>query len=243
MDKNLLKNNNLKTIVYFILQFLVIACMINQFLKGNYENTITFILTLILFMIPAFISNIFNIKLPNTLEIVILLFIFAAEILGEINGYYTKFEAWDTMLHTINGFLTGAIGVGIINILNNNKSRFLLSTLILVSFCFSMTIGIIWEFFEFGMDYIFSTDAQKDTFISSITSDLLSPNGHKPLTVQFESVVINGGLWLGYIDIGLYDTMKDLFANFLGAIIFSIIYFLYIKGYSNFAKFFIPIKK
>ena len=110
-SKNIPKNKNVKTIIYFILRFLVIICMIIQFSKGNYENAILCILTLVLFMIPTIIDKKLNIKLPSTLEIIILLFIFSAEILGEINEYYLKFENWDTLLHTLNGFLMAMISV------------------------------------------------------------------------------------------------------------------------------------
>lgn len=246
-SKNIPKNKNVKTIIYFILRFLVIICMIIQFSKGNYENAILCILTLVLFMIPTIIDKKLNIKLPSTLEIIILLFIFSAEILGEINEYYLKFENWDTLLHTLNGFLMGAIGFAMIDILNsNNKIHISLSPIfvILVAFCFSMTIGVIWEFFEFGMDYLFLTDMQKDTIISNITSTLLNEeNFNQPKTINFESVGINSKPWVGYIDIGLYDTMKDLFVNFIGALIFSITGLFYIKDKTHLLKRFLPTKK
>ena len=95
--------------------------MIIQFSKGNYENAILCILTLVLFMIPIIIDKKLNIKLPSTLEIIILLFIFSAEILGEIQNFYGQIPYWDTMLHTINGFLCGAIGFSMIDILNRNE--------------------------------------------------------------------------------------------------------------------------
>ena len=78
--------------------------------NGNFENVFLCVLTLILFMMPSVLEKKLDITLPNTLEIIILLFIYAAEIMGEIGAYYVTFPYWDTVLHTLNGFLCAAIG-------------------------------------------------------------------------------------------------------------------------------------
>lgn len=116
----------------------------------------------------------------------------------------------------------------------------------LVAFCFSMTAGVLWEFFEFGMDRLFQMDMQKDTIVNSITSVMLDPtNSNIPVTIDgITSVAVNGqdlGFG-GYLDIGLFDTMKDLFVNFIGAVVFSTIGYFYIKhrGKGKLAKAFIP---
>ena len=84
--------------------------MVAQFFNRNFENVFLCILTLVLLLLPTVLERRLQIDLPNTLEIIIMLFIFAAEILGEIQAYYTAFPYWDTMLHTLNGFLCAAIG-------------------------------------------------------------------------------------------------------------------------------------
>lgn len=220
--------------VYFILRISVIVIMVAQFFNGNYYDVLICLLTLTLFMIPSFFERRIKIDVPDTLEIIILLFIFAAEIFGEIGEYYESVGYWDTALHTINGFLCGAIGVSMIDILNrNNKFAFSMSPIFvaLVAFCFSMTIGVLWEFFEFGMDMIFKTDMQRDTIINTISSYKLSPfDKNVTAIVQIESVVINGEVWDGYLDIGLLDTMKDLLVNFIGALAFSVIGYFYVKS-------------
>ena len=111
-----------------------------------------------------------------------------------------------------------------------------------VAFCFSMTIGVLWEFFEFSMDYFFGKDMQKDTWISSFHSVALNPEGaNVPVDMNVESVTVNGQRWEQYLDIGLYDTMKDLFVNFVGAVVFSVFGLIYIKNRGRgFAARFIP---
>ena len=235
--------------VYLVLRLIVIAVLVSSILRGEYESAFICLLVLILFILPFFIQQNFGIQLPTTLEIIILLFIFAAEILGELEGYFITYPNWDTMLHTTTGFLCAATGFALIDILNrNSRIKFHLSPIYvaLAAFCFSMTVGVLWEFFEFGMDRLFHLDMQKDTVVQSITSVMLDPtNMNIPVTIgDITSVAVNGQElgFGGYLDIGLYDTMEDLFVNFIGALVFSFIGYFYIKrrGEGKIAKAFIP---
>ena len=240
--------------VYFILRLLVVLMLIAQVFNGNFENVFLCVLTLFLFTLPSFLERKIRIDIPNTLEIIILLFIFAAEILGEIRAYYVTFPYWDTMLHTLNGFLCAAIGFSLLDILNRNERlTFSLSPVYLavVAFCFSMTIGVLWEFFECTMDQLFLLDMQKDTIVHSIGSVMLDPTGgNTPVAIHniTDVIVVTAdgsqhplGLG-GYLDIGILDTMKDLFVNFIGAVVFSFIGYFYVKnrGKGSFARRFIP---
>lgn len=260
MKKNKVKKYRKRDLtVYIVLRLLVILTIVIQAIRGNFENVFLCVLTLILFTIPSIIDKKLNIKLPNALEVIILLFIFSAEILGEIQNFYGIFKFWDTMLHTINGFLCAAIGFSMIDILNRSP-RFHLKMsplfVALVAFCFSMTIGILWEFFEYGSDVFFKTDMQKDRITSSIASvEINESRKNIPIKINnIEKEVIsyyeNGELKQrvierGHLDIGLKDTMKDLFVNFIGAVVFSIIGLLYIKNRDEykFAENFIPTMK
>ena len=231
-----IKENKSTFVIFVILRILVIIVGVRQFFVGNYENVFLCAATLVLFMVPAFIEKLFKVHLPSILEIVVLVFIFAAEILGEISDYYVKFAFWDTMLHVTTGFLAAAVGLSLIDILNRSTRIGLsLSPLFvaLVSFCFSMTIGVLWEFFEFGADVLFLTDMQKDTVVTNISSVLLNPEPiNKSIIIKdITETVVNGqSLGInGYLDIGLYDTMKDLFVNFVGAVTFSLFGFFYTK--------------
>ena len=240
--------------VYFVLRVLVVLMLVAQVFNGNFENVFLCVLTLFLFTLPSFLERKIRIDIPNTLEIIILLFIFAAEILGEIRAYYVTFPYWDIMLHTLNGFLCAAIGFSLLDILNRNERlTFSLSPVYLavVAFCFSMTIGVLWEFFECTMDQLFLLDMQKDTIVHSIGSVMLDPTGgNTPVAIHdiTDVIVVTAdgtqhplGLG-GYLDIGILDTMKDLFVNFIGAVVFSFIGYFYVKnrGKGSFARRFIP---
>lgn len=247
-----LREHKSSFLVYVILRALVIFVMILQIFNRNFENVFLCILTLVLLVVPSFIQVNLKIEFPTGLEIILLFFIFAAEILGEIQAYYIKIPEWDTALHTVNGFLMAAIGFSLVDILNRNE-RFSIKLsplyVALGAFCFSMTIGIIWEFFEFAMDCFFGLDMQKDTVVHSISSVMLDPTGgnHPTVIKDITDVVVNGeNLGLrGYLDIGLIDTMQDLFVNFIGAVVFSIIGYFYVKnrGKGKFTRRLIPRPK
>lgn len=234
-----------------ILSVFIIMTLVRSAFMGRYENVFVCVLSLLLFCVPLFLEKRLLIDIPPLLEGIIYCFIFAAEILGEINSFYTRIPGWDTMLHTLNGFLVAAVGFCLVDLFERSeKLSFKLSPffLAIVAFCFSMTVGVLWEFFEFGVDQILHMDMQKDFVINSIHSVTLNPSGlneivHEPI----QSIVINGKDWMefpgGYVDIGLLDTMKDLIVNFIGAVVFSVVGFFYVKsrGKGKLASSLIPV--
>ena len=253
MDSKIKSHFKSKSIVNIILSIFVALMMVRRIFMGDFYAAFLCALTLILFAIPEFLSKKLNVSLPMTLEVIILLFIFASSICGELASFYTKIWWWDTMLHTLNGFLMAAIGFAMIDILNRSpKFHFNMSPIFVafVAFCFSMTIGVLWEFFEFGMDYFAYTDMQNDRIVTVVSSVDFNTEGLN------RQVVLDGitGTTIhmadgathtiegGYLDIGIIDTMKDLFVNLIGAVVFSIIGVFYIIGRNKgtFAKKFIP---
>ncbi len=261
LKDNFGRHSRSTAILYLVLTAIVLVVLVVQLIRKNYENCFTCVLTLLLFFVPVFLERTMKITLPNTLEVIIILFIFSAEILGEIQGFYLKVRWWDTMLHTANGFLMAAVGVSMIDIFNRSERfKFELSPFFvaLVAFCFSMTIGVLWEFFEFFMDFFAKTDMQKDTLLQSIaTVDLNAAKENIPVFVEgIESIVLSGrnlstdGVAVseqlirinGYLDIGLVDTVLDLLVNFIGAFVFSVIGFFYCRSHGKrpFAKRFLP---
>lgn len=231
---------NGKTFVFFsVLRILVILTAIRCVLTKNYESVATCVLVLLLFLVPALIEDRMKLTIPPLFQAVIFAFIFAAEILGEVNHYYVRIPGWDTILHTINGFLFAAVGFSLIYLLNRGSKDFSLSPfyLALVAFCFSMMIGVVWEFFEFSMDYFFHMDMQKDFVVRTVNSVTLDPAGAGAVihvkditdtvinTASGEAFTVDGG----YLDVGISDTMKDLLVNLIGAVVFSSIGYVSLK--------------
>ncbi len=226
---------------YVVLRFIVILILIRCILRGDIESAFVCVLVLVIYLLPQFVENRLNIDIPTTLEVVIFVFVFAAEILGELQSYFIKYSNWDTILHTSSGFLCAAVGFSLVDLLNrsdNVKVQLSPGYLAITAFCFSMTIGILWEFIEFSADRLFLLDMQKDTIVNRISSVSLDPtNSNISITVKgIKDVILvtdsgEQALGLGgFLDIGLYDTMEDLFVNFVGAVVFSVAAFFECKS-------------
>ena len=242
------KSRRVTAAVYIIVRIITVAVLIYSLARGQWENAVTCALTLGLLMIPSFLERKMQITLPGVMEVMMICFVFAANIMGEISAFYEKIPQLDTALHAINGFICAGVGFGLINILNQTH-RVRLSPLfvVLFSFCFSMTAGTVWEFFEFGMDVFFGKDMQKDAVVTAIRSHLPAEDGGMFIAENIKNTAVNGqGLGVdGYLDIELYDTMKDLLVNFAGAVVFNTLGFVYLKGrkkHTGFIKNFIPEK-
>lgn len=253
-----IRENKGMFILYLFLRLSVVGVMIAQIFNRDWNNVAMCVLTLLLFMIPSFVEHRIHIDVPNTLEVIILIFIFAAEILGEVQEFYVNVPFWDTMLHTTTGFLCAAIGIALIDILNRSE-RFAIHLspffVALVAFCFSMMIGAVWELYEYAADSLFRMDMQKDTVVTHFSSVNLHPEGRN-IPVELSDIkqtvitgVINGEevevvIPDGYLDIGIVDTMEDLTVNFIGALVFSVIGYFYVKnrGKGRFAKRFMPTR-
>ena len=226
-------------ILLTILRVMVIITMIRCIITGNYENALICVLSLILFLIPAILQDAMRITIPPFFQGVIFVFIFAAEILGEIDHYYVEIPGWDTVLHTINGFLFAAVGFSLFYLLNRASKNVYLSPfyLAVVAFCFSMTVGVVWEFFEFTMDQLFYLDMQKDFIVTTFGSVSLDPEQAQKVIrvadiIRTEIYTASGQTFTienGYLDIGIIDSMKDLLVNCLGAVIFCVIGYFSVK--------------
>ncbi|WP_442892144.1 hypothetical protein [Companilactobacillus sp. HBUAS59699] len=232
--------------VYIFYRLVALGMLVNQIWMGRGNGILIILLTLILLEIPAIIENKFKIMIPDILEFVIISFVFSSTILGELSDFYGHLTFWDTGLHTLNGFLAAGVGFSSIYLLNEGVSSIHLTPIFIAitSFCFSMTIGVMWEFGEFTADQWLNTDMQKDRIVQKVNSVELSkrPNtvGHvKKIdktvihTEDNKEIVVKGG----YLDIGLIDTMKDLFVNLIGAIFFSIFGYFYSASRSRKYKF------
>ena len=229
-------------ILYSILRALVLVTLIRCLMTQRWEGVAISILVLVLFLVPSLVEGMAHIEIPGLFQAIIYSFIFAAEILGEIDHYYVLIPGWDTILHTLNGFLCAAIGFSLVDLLNRSSKNISLSPIFvsLVAFYFSMTIGVLREFVEFSFDTFFGMDMQKDTFVTSISSVALDPanEGNRIqindiatttiTTAAGETTTING-----YLDIGLIDTMKDLLVNFVGALVFSVVGYRHLKKHES----------
>jgi len=221
------KKKGLTLIVYAALRLFTLVTGVVAAFCGQFYVVFQCFLALCLFFLPTLTERRFCIEWPDTMEILLSLFLFSCLLLGEIFDCYTKIPLWDKVLHLLSGFLTAAVGFSLIDLLHGRRGEvFRLRPLFaaLFVFCFSMTSGVVWEFFEYGCDRLFDADMQKDRLIGEIHSALLEEE-----EILIQSVIVNGNRWEGYLDIGLIDTMEDLLVNAVGAAVFSGLGFFFLK--------------
>ena len=227
-------------VLYFVLRALVLLTLVRSAFLGHYEHMMLCVLTLVLLLLPSLIEHTLDIELPDLLESIILLFIFAAEILGEIDAFYIRIPFWDTILHTTWGFLCAGIGFALFDILNrSDSSKIKLTPLYMAvsAVAFSMCIGACWEIFEYLADCFIGVDMQKDTLVQAINTVWLDPTNSN-VTIPVRDIVstqitLASGEVIqipgGYLDIGIHDSMADLIVNLIGALVFAVIGFAYVE--------------
>lgn len=255
--KILILNNKAKCILHGVLKAHTLFCLVWTLIDRNWLCFGYSIITLLLFMLPTLCQIILKIELPFSLEAVVMLFIWAAMVLGDVYDWYVVFPHWDTLLHTVTGFVAAAVGMGLVNVMNkDDKFALKLSPLFVAIFCFSvsMMVGAMWELFEYCIDLSGITNMQKDTLFDAVKYSAMGINGEtvsgtvKDIAeMQFilkDGTLCKPGL-AGYMDMGLIDSIEDMFVNFIGALVFAVIAYLYVKkgGKNKVLNSFIEIKK
>ncbi|MBO7342042.1 MAG: hypothetical protein J6U87_05115 [Clostridia bacterium] len=232
------KENKSAFLVFVCLWAATLGVLLGGVLAGEWQRVFTGVLCLLLFLVPPFVERSFSLQLPAALEISAYLFVFCAGVLGEIGDFYQRFPAWDAMLHAANGFLFAGFGLCLFSLFEKKRRVQTLPSPAYQSFtafCFSMTVGVLWEIFEFAADYFLHTDMQKDSFLTSIHSVLVPGEDGGVFRVenivQVEIKAANGASFSlpAYLDVGLADTVKDLVVNLWGAMAFCIIGYFWLK--------------
>ena len=218
-EEKLYKRSKSNMIISNLVRIALIIMFIRAFVTGDHSQDFLIVLTFAMTYYPSILEKHFGVYLPNGLQIIITLFIFASQVLGEMSGFYTTVPWWDLMLHTISGTVLGMIGFLFVYLLNEKgDANVNLSTafVIIFAFCFALTIGVFWEFFEYGADRLLGYNMQR-------------------FRLPGEDVLV--------------DTMNDLIVDAVGAGVACIFGWLYIKTQNDtlfnnfFDKWFIPQSK
>lgn len=198
-NENFYRKRKINMIITNFVRLALILLFIRGWIIGDHSQDLVIILTFFMTYYPSILEKRFGVYLPARLEIIITLFIFAAQVLGEMNGFYDKIPWWDTMLHTTSGIILGLVGFLFVYLLNEKgDANVNLSPIfvVIVAFCFALTLGVFWEFFEFGADRLLGYNMQK-------------------FRMPWQD--------------GLVDTMEDLIVDALGALVACIGGWMYMK--------------
>jgi uncharacterized membrane protein YjdF len=167
------------------------------------------VLGMTVMLLPGILQRKVKITIPSGMVIAYAIFLYCAVYLGEVHYFYFRIPHWDTMLHTFSGFALGAIGLSIMGLLNKSKSvpvSLSPAFVAIFAFCFAVSIGVIWEIYEFTMDSVAGLNMQK-------------------------YILESGEILIGRA--ALADTMKDLIVDSLGALTISIVGYVSMKHKSG----------
>lgn len=153
---------NLNKIITNIVRILIVLIAIFLISQKEFKNLGILAITMLLTFYDKIIEKVLKIKLEDKLKISLIIFIFAAQCLGTVLGFYGRFLWWDTMLHTISGIIFFFVGAAIIKQMSNEKGKGELNNKIIIAFavCFSLSTGVIWEIFEFFVDSLLGQNMQ-----------------------------------------------------------------------------------
>ena len=160
-------------------------------------------------LLPGFTEKRLKVSIPTNMIFVYSAFLYCAIYLGEVKNFYYRIPNWDIILHTFSGAMLGALGFTVISFLNKSEKVPVYLTPIFVSFfsfCFAVTAGVFWEFYEYTADGLLGTNMQK-----------------------FRAE--DGALFLGRY--ALTDTMTDLMVDCIGAFVICVIGYMSIKYGKN----------
>lgn len=209
-------------ILLILLHVFTLVLLVRKLADGQWGHAGLCLLCLALYSLPALLGFIFRAYLPPLLYGISACFAAAANLGGEVFGFYIRFPVWDSCLHLIWGILAAVIGYSMPDLLGHREgiSRAMQkAAAVLFSVSFAMLIAVLWEFIEFAVDLWFHTDMQKDSWITAIHSVLLQPDGlNQAQHMEITGVIVNGEPWTAYLDVGLRDTMFDLLWTFSGAV-------------------------
>lgn len=221
MKKNGLLSTGLKfsaTAVTYLSVFafiLILAINLITFYNyGSFHGLFTLFITgsqLIIILLSNALKRRSFLNLHDTFFYFVIVFVFAAEILGEIFNFYEKYENWDTILHYSSGVALGFLGIAIVHLLLPKDVTLYINPFLIVLFgvFFALSMGVFWEMFELAVDQLLGGNMQKSFYITD--------------NIDLNSFYNSFGR---FNDPGLIDTMGDLFIDFMGALTAAIYTFI-----------------
>jgi uncharacterized membrane protein YjdF len=195
-----------ESLIIASIRALLVLAIAGSIYELNWLAVFVSALALGLSIVPELIRKRYQITLPRSIQVFIIVFIFAALFLGEMQSFYEKFWWWNSLLHLLSGIALGFSGFLIVYILHKtgrfSASPFLLS---IFAFCFAVAIGTLWEIFEFTMDSILGLDMQKSRNLCATLTNCDTR-------------------------LGVVDTMRDLILDALGAFSAVVVGYLYLNN-------------
>jgi hypothetical protein len=172
------KSKNLKIWIFNAFRIIIILAAVYSVYQKAWINLLISSATFFLIYLPSILEKQLKIDYPEEFEILIMIFIFASLFLGEINYFSQRFWWWDIALHGVSGLIIAAFALSLVYVLNREKKINLNPNFIAIfTFSFALSLGAIWEIFEFAMDQFIGSNMQKSGLIDTMWDLILDSFG------------------------------------------------------------------
>ena len=168
---------------------LVIILLIKGFWLSAFSGSVIFVLT----FVPAMFEQQLSVHLPIEFTLLTTVFLYASFALGEVRDFYSRFWWWDLMLHSLSSLTIGIMGFLAIYVFHmTNRVQIAPIYIASMTFCLTVTMGTLWELFEFSMDWFFQLTMQKSGLIDTMTDLMVNLIGALVAAVLGYLYVKNG---------------------------------------------------
>ena len=164
-----MNEKKIKNYLIAFLRFTLFIAVIIEIYSQRWLMLFITLITIALTFGPGLFEKKYKIDIPDSFELWIILFIYAALYLGEVQQFYVRFWWWDVLLHFWSAMAFGMIGLSMLFILYEKKKIYAKPIwIVLFAFAFSVSIGAVWEIFEFTIDQTFGTNMQKSGLVDTM---------------------------------------------------------------------------
>ncbi len=190
--------DRLELMVAAILQTIIAIISIIALFEGLWLVAFSGSAILLLTFAPAMIEQRLRVPLPVEFTLLTCIILFASFVLGEVQDFYELIWWWDLALHGVSAMLMGFIGFLTVYVFHMTH-RLEIKPLHIAAFTlgFAVTIGTLWEIFEFLMDWFVGTNMQKSGLVDTMTDLIINAIGALVAATTGFLYVKNGDSQLG----------------------------------------------
>lgn len=161
-----------------ILQLAILLLTVMAFIDRLWLTAFSGAVVFLLSFAPAILERQLRVRMPIELTLFTCVFLFASFALGEVRNFYDRIWWWDLLLHGSSALVIGIIGFLVVYVFYmTHRIRVAPVYVAVITFGFAITVGTLWEIFEFLMDWFFGLNMQRSGLLDTMTDLMVNATG------------------------------------------------------------------